>query len=130
MNYVTQTPNKQGGNNEKVHLSYSGFNAHVDVARLCNGTVLHAGTNAGAEFECGQQKFRWGYFIGGKKSGPRNWNALMITVDDPCQEEEDFSDRDQPKTLDKAGFRACACLPAGRVGKGREVRLVNNGLFS
>jgi len=29
MNYVTQFSNKQGGNDEKVYLSYSGFDDRV-----------------------------------------------------------------------------------------------------
>jgi hypothetical protein len=34
MDYVTQSPDKQGGNNEKVHLSYSGFDDWVHADRL------------------------------------------------------------------------------------------------
>jgi hypothetical protein len=34
MDYVTQSPHKQGGNDEKVHLSYSGFDDRVHADRL------------------------------------------------------------------------------------------------
>jgi hypothetical protein len=44
MDTVTQSPNKQGGNDEKVHLSYSGFDDHIDVPRLWNGTGVLRGT--------------------------------------------------------------------------------------
>jgi hypothetical protein len=34
MDYATQSSHKQGGNDEKVHLSYSGFDDRVHADRL------------------------------------------------------------------------------------------------
>jgi hypothetical protein len=65
MDTVTQSPNKQGGNDEdeKVHLSYIGFDDPIDVPRLRIGTGDDAEPDCRIGESCydgGQQAFRWG----------------------------------------------------------------------
>ena len=62
MDTVTQSPNKQGGNHEKILRYYSGFDDHIDVPRLCIGTgnVSTGNTIGESRYDGGQQAFRWG----------------------------------------------------------------------